>query len=547
MRHESTTTIDHEVIVIGAGFGGICTGIKLREAGIHDFVILEKAGGVGGTWRHNTYPGVGVDIPSFTYSFSFEKNPYWSRSYAKGPELMAYAEHCAEKYGLRPHLRLNTEVLAARFDEAHDVWTVHTANDRRLTCRFLMVAPGAFSTPKLPDIEGLDTFGGPVLHTAKWDHRVDLAGKRVAVIGTGASSVQVIPTIAGTVRHQKVFQRTPIWVIPKPDFPLPATLQRAYDRLPLTQSTTRQVSNGFVELALVAGVMFNKQLPFLVQGIESFARLYLKYAVDDPVTQDKLTPAYSYGCKRPSFSNSYYQTFNRDDVELITTGIDRITEAGIRTADGAVHEVDVIIAATGFKVFEFGNTPPFPLYGRDGAELGKFWDEHRYQAYEGTTGPGWPNVFAITGPYSITGSYFLMAENTSHHAIRCIREARKRGATRVEIKAEPHIKYFNSILRRQRSTLFYNAVCGGANSYYFDRHGDAPMLRPTTSPEAWFMARFFPLDDYEYTSDSGTRLAGGRNHGKQVIPPSIESIANKVSAAIDIVLAPRGDRNTKVA
>ena len=491
-------TVDHEIVVVGAGFSGIGAGIALRRAGFDDFVIVESAADLGGTWRDNTYPGIAVDIPSFTYSFSFAQNPNWSRVFAPGCELKAYADDCTDRYGLRSHMRFRTTVRKAVFDEELAVWRLETTRGP-LVARYLITAVGGLTQPKLPDIPGLSDFEGKTMHTARWDHSYDLRGKRVAVIGTGASAVQVVPAIAPFVRRLEVYQRTPIWILPKPDREIPAWLQWVFGSVPLAQRLVRGVTSLMFEVLLVLGVIYHRQTPWLVRRIEALCRRHLERQVEDPVLRAKLTPQYGFGCKRPSFSDTFYPALCRDNVSLVTEPIAEVTPSGIRTADGALHELDALILATGFKVFEKGNTPPFEVVGRGGAELGQWWYEHRYQAYEGATVPGFPNLFLVLGPYSTTGSsWFSMVEAQTRHAVRCLAEARRRRAPTIEIRREPHDAFFEAILRRQESSLLFNNNCAGANSYYFDHHGDAPFMRPSSGIELWWHSRTFDLDHYRF-------------------------------------------------
>ncbi|MFI9503986.1 flavin-containing monooxygenase [Nocardia sp. NPDC052566] len=508
-----TEDLDTHIVVVGAGFSGLGLGVKLKEAGYHDFLIVEQTGDVGGTWRDNTYPGVAVDITSFNYSFSWEQNPNWSRVYAPGRELKAYADHLVEKYGLRAHLVFDTEITQARFDEDAHLWRLDAADGRRVTARFAVSAVGGLTQPKPPNISGLDTFAGKTMHTARWDHDYDLTGKRVAVIGTGATAVQLVPAIADRVEHLEVFQRTPIWVAPKLDAPIAAPVRRMFQRLPRSQRSVRLTTGAITEAVMVLGATYERQFPWLRTGIEQLCLAHLRRQVPDPRLRAKLTPKYSFLCKRPTYSNHYLRSFTRPDVDLVTEGIERITKTGICTADGRLHKIDALILATGFKVFELGNTPPFPVYGTGGLELGRFWHDQRYQAYEGVTVPGFPNLFAILAPYSLTGaSYFAMIEAATTHILRLLREADQRWATYVEVRREPHDAYFRDILRRQQNTVFMAADCGGSNSYYFDHHGDAPMLRPATGPEMWWRARHFPLEHYRFRSveSAGADLDGAR-------------------------------------
>lgn len=491
----------YDVIVIGAGFSGLGAGIKLKESGIDNFVILEAAHDLGGTWRDNTYPGIAVDITSFSYSFSFEQNPYWSRVFAPGRELQTYAQHCAEKYGLLPHFRFHSRVKCARFDDEHHVWHVELAGGEMLTTRYVISATGALTQPKLPDIPGMDTFQGKIMHTARWDHGHDLTNQRVAIIGTGATSVQVVPTIAPQVAKLDVYQRTPIWIVPKPDRAVPPAMQAMFRHVPGMQSSVRVAAGLVTEMVMVFGVIYNKQLPNVVKRLEALCLRHLEKQVADPVIREKLTPKYGFGCKRPSFSSEFYLAFNRPNVELITEGIDHIEPTGIVTKDGKRREIDTLICATGFKVFERGNLPSYEVWGSHGVELSDFWDRNRYQAYEGATVPGFPNFFLVLGPYSTTGaSWFSMVEAQVAHALRCISEARKRGATRIEVKQHAHDAYFADVLQRQTNTVFYNNNCATSNSYYFDKHGDAPFLRPASGLEMWWRSWNFPLDDYQFAS-----------------------------------------------
>lgn len=488
----------HDVIVIGAGFSGIGTGIKLDEAGFSDFLILEQGDGVGGAWHFNTYPGVAVDIPSLSYSFSFERNPYWSRVFAPGTELKAYAEHCVDKYGLRARIRLNTGVTGCEFDEQNDVWHITTDNGTVLTARYIVGATGVLTQPRNPDIPGIDTFKGIKMHTARWDHAVDLRGKRVAIIGTGASALQVIPEIAPVVRHLTVFQRTPIWVIPKPDVPIAPLLQSVMAKSTLLQWSTRMISQAIVEVGFVLAGQYHRQFK-VARLYEKIARDHLQKQVKDPVIRAKLTPNYGFGCKRPSTSNTYLQAFNRDNVTLVTEAIEAVTASGVRSREGGLHEVDVLICATGFKVFENGNMPPFPLKGLGGRDLEAWWDANRYQAYEGVSVPGFPNAFLILGPNGYNGaSYFQLIEMQCRHIVRCLTQARKKGASRVEVTAEANARYFRAMKARTGNQVFFSNGCATANSYYFDKHGDVP-FRPATSVEAHLRSMTFPLSDYRFS------------------------------------------------
>lgn len=490
---------DHDIAIIGAGFSGIGTAIGLDKAGFGDFVVLEEGAGVGGAWHWNTYPGVAVDIPSFSYQFSFAQRADWSRVYAPGRELKAYAEDCVDSYDLRRRIRLNAKVVAAAFDDDTHLWRLEFADGGSLTARYVIGATGVLTQPKPPAIDGLADFRGTVMHTARWDHDVDLRGRRVAVIGTGASAVQVIPSIAGQVEHLTVFQRTPIWCLPKPDAPLPGAVRLALRGVPGARRLSRLVSQTFVELTFPLAAHFHRLVPTARAG-ERIGHAYLRRAVTDPATRAKLTPRYALGCKRPSFSNEYLPTFNRPNVTLETDSIEAVTESGVRTVEGTEHAADVLILATGFKVFEKGNMPAFTVRGSGGADLEKFWHENRFQAYQGVSVPGFPNLFTILGPYGYNGSsYFNLIETQTAHITRCLSAARRAGATRVEVTREANDRYFRAMLGRRKHQVFFQDSCALANSYYFDEHGDVP-FRPSLTVETMLASRWFDLDDYALTA-----------------------------------------------
>jgi cyclohexanone monooxygenase len=335
------------------------------------------------------------------------------------------------------------------------------------------------------------------MHTSRWDHAKKLRGKRVAVIGTGASAVQVIPAIADDVEHLTVFQRTPIWCLPKYDAPLSPRLRGVLARVPGAQRLARTVSQSLVELAFPIAAHYNRRLP-VARLAERQARAFLEQEVDDPAVRAKLTPRYPLGCKRPSFHNEYLAAFNRADVHLETTPIERIDAAAVVTADGAEHEIDVLVLATGFKVFDTGNMPAYPVVGVGGLNLESYWAEHRHQAYEGVTVPRFPNYFTMFGPYGYNGSsYFNLVETQARHITRCLRHAKAGGATLVEVTPEANDRYFAEMLRRRTDQVFWQEGCSLANSYYFDDHGDVP-LRPVSTLETVWRSRSFDLGDYRF-------------------------------------------------
>ncbi len=497
---------DHDVIIIGAGFGGMGAAISLRRLGYDDLLIVEREDDLGGTWHVNHYPGLAVDIASVTYSYSFEPNPHWKNWFARGPELKRYAEHVADKYDLRRHMVFGVSAEGARWDEDEQHWVVTTTPvsgpgqgvSTVRTARFLMTATGFLSQPKLPDIEGVDDFTGTVIHTAKWDDTVDLDGKRIAVIGTGATAVQLIPQIAKRASELTVFQRTPIWVTPKNDFRIPRPVQSLFARAPWTQRAARAVNGAWLEGMMVTAVLHYKQAKFLNNGAAALAKAHLRRQVNDPETRRKLTPDYSFGCKRPTFSNDYYPTFNKPHVTLETTPIAKITPTGIVTTDGTETPIDVLVLATGFNLWDT-NFPAFEIIGRSGLDLGKSWRTSGYHAFEGVSVPGFPNFISLNSPYSYSGlSYFMTIEVQMRHLERLFSELGDQGATTFEVTAKADAEFLEHMLERMGDTVFLQGSCSTARSYYYTNEGDAVLLRPTSSASARRAVEAFPLEDYTF-------------------------------------------------
>ncbi|WP_112265049.1 flavin-containing monooxygenase [Lentzea terrae] len=488
-------TRQYDAIVVGAGFGGMGAAIELNRLGLRDLLILEREDDLGGTWHVNRYPGLAVDIPSSTYSYSFEPNPHWSRLFAAGDELKRYAEHVADKYDLRKYMRFGTVVTGASWQD--DRWEVVTDNET-FTARYLVTATGFLSMPKTPDIAGIESFQGKVVHTAAWEP-TDLTGKRVAVIGTGATAVQLIPELAREASALTVFQRTPIWVSPKPDYPIPQVLRTLFARLPLVQRAVRWLGSSILELMMISGVVHYKQLRVANRLAERWCRAHLHRQVRDPELRRKLTPDYSFGCKRPTFSNDYFRTFTKPHVRLDTSTIARIDASGVVTADGRT-EIDVLVLATGFNLWDT-NFPAFEVIGRDGRDLGAWWRKNRFQAYEGVTVPGFPNYLSLNSPYSYSGlSYFTTIECQMTHMRRLFTAMHARGAAVFEVTQRANDQF----LHRMRTKVTQNSVfslgqCATAHSYYFNQHGEATLLRPTSTISAHRAAGRFPLEDYDFS------------------------------------------------
>lgn len=487
----------HDAIVIGAGFGGMGAAIQLKRSGYDDLVILEREDDLGGTWHVNRYPGLAVDIPSSTYSYSFEPNPYWTRLFAPGAELKKYAEHVADKYDLRRHMRFGEVVERSEWSE-EGFWTVTTKAGEAVRGRFLLTATGFLSQPKMPDIEGIDTFRGKVIHTTAWDDEYDLNGKRAAVIGTGATAVQLIPTIADRLAELTVYQRTAIWCAPKPDLGVPGALRSLFAAAPLTQRAVRFAGSTVLEVMMVAGVLHYGSVRGANVIGENVCSAHLKRQIKDPELRRKLTPDYSFGCKRPTFSNDYYPTFTKEHVHLETESIARIDETGIVTADGRRTDIDVLVLATGFNLWD-ANFPALQVLGRGGKDLGRFWRDNRFQAYEGIAVPGFPNFFSLNSPYSYSGlSYFTTIESQMKHMDRLLGEMQRRDATTFEVTEEANTEFLDRMTEKLGDSVFVRGSCSTANSYYFNQHGEATLLRPTSTINAFREAGSFPLDDYAY-------------------------------------------------
>ncbi|MBM7519494.1 flavin-containing monooxygenase [Nocardioides nitrophenolicus] len=488
----------HDAVIVGAGFGGMGAAIELLRQGYDDLVILEREDDLGGTWHVNRYPGLAVDIPSSTYSYSFEPNPHWSRLFAPGAELKKYAEHVADKYDLRRRMRFGTVVTRAVWDEDTSTWAVHLESGEVVRGRFLLTATGFLSQPRLPDIAGIDDFRGTVVHTTRWDDDVELTGKRIGIIGTGATAVQLIPELAKVADHLTVYQRTPIYVSPKLDGPVPGLVRGAFAKVPLTQRATRLVGTSILEVMMVAGVLHFRDLPWANALGKRVCEAHLRRQVRDPELRAKLTPDYDFGCKRPTFSNTYYPTFTQPHVDLETTSIDHVDAGGIVTADGRRTDLDVLVLATGFNLWDT-NFPAIQVIGREGRDLRKWWREHRFSAYEGITVPKFPNFLSLNSPYSYSGlSYFTTIESQMAHMGRLLTAMRERDAAGFEVTEEANTAFLDRMTGLLGNSVFNAGSCATARSYYFNQHGEAVLLRPTSTVSAYREATRFPLDDYTY-------------------------------------------------
>jgi cation diffusion facilitator CzcD-associated flavoprotein CzcO len=485
-----------DVVIVGAGFGGIGAAIQLGRLGYDIIAILDREADLGGTWHVNHYPGLAVDIPSTTYAYWFEPNPYWSRLFAPGEELKRYADHVADKYDVRRHMRLRTTVESARWDDDARCWLVTLAGGETLSTRFLITATGFLSQPHTPDIPGITSFAGTVIHTTAWDDNYDFHRRRVGLIGTGATAVQLIPELAKTVADLTVYQRTAIWVAPKPDFRLSPAVQRLFARAPLTQRAMRWVTDGLLELMTVTGVLNYRYLRRFSVAAMDLCKIHRFVSVRDKELRRKLTSDYDIGCKRPSWSNDYYRSFTKPHVHLETGGIERVEPDGIVTADGHKTAIDTLVLATGFDLWD-ANFPAIEVIGRDGRNLGKWWRENRFQAYQGVSMPHFPNYLSLASPYAFCGlSFFNTMEYQMQHMDRLFGEVKRRGAATFEVTEEANTRFLDRMTRHLGSSVFYAGDCATSRSYYFNHSGEATLLRPTSVRSAVRDGSRFPLSDY---------------------------------------------------
>ncbi|BBZ01021.1 pyridine nucleotide-disulfide oxidoreductase [Mycolicibacterium chitae] len=489
---------EFDFVIVGAGFGGIGAAIELRRLGYDNFVILDREDDLGGTWHVNHYPGLAVDVPTTTYSYSFEPNPNWSRLYTPGPEIKRYAADVADKYDVRDHMRFNTVVTGARWDDETNTWQVALESGDPLSTRFLITATGFLSQPRMPDIPGITSFEGRVLHTTDWDDDYDAAGERVAVIGTGATAVQLIPELARRAADLTVYQRTPIWVVPKIDVRFGALARRLFARVPATQRAVRAVTDGLYEFLVYVGVLRYDSVGRLNGAARLLAGAHRFASIRDRNLRRKLTPDYEFGCKRPTFSNSYYRTFTRPHVHLQADGIDRVEADGIVNADGTKTVLDTLVLATGFDLWE-ANFPAIEVIGRDGRDLGKWWRDTRFQAYQGVTVPRFPNFLSLASPYAFLGlNFFNTMDYQMRHMDRLFGELKRRGATTFEVTEKANARYLDQMTELLGDSLFTVGDCASARSYYYNPAGEATLLRPMTTRAALREASTYPVTDYEF-------------------------------------------------
>ncbi|MFE9334105.1 flavin-containing monooxygenase [Streptomyces sp. NPDC006925] len=485
------------VAVIGTGFGGLGAAVRLRRAGVTDFVVLERREAVGGTWHDNTYPGCACDIPSHLYSFSFAPNADWPRSFSPQPDIRAYLEQVADTFGLRQHIRFNTEVQQLSWDAEELHWRVETPTGT-LTADLVVSATGPLSEPKLPDIPGLDSFEGKVFHSATWDHDYDLRGKRVAVIGTGASAIQIIPAIQPVVDELTVFQRTPAWVLPRNDRRISATERKLHARFPATQKLRRFALWGVRELETQVFANY----PNLLPAVEKISKLHMKRAVKDPELRRKLSPDYRVGCKRTLLSDDYYPALAQPNTHVVDSGLKEVRGNTLVSSDGREVEVDAVVFCSGFHVSDM---PLAHLVkGADGETLAEAWAEDGMNALRGTTVAGFPNFLFVIGPNTGLGtsSMVLIIEAQLNYLVDYVRKLDTLGGgDKAALDVRPIAQHtYNAKLRERIASSVWETGC---TSWYLDAQGRPVAVWPGTTAEFRKATREVWLEEYEVLRPGG--------------------------------------------
>ncbi|MEW2402752.1 NAD(P)/FAD-dependent oxidoreductase [Streptomyces sp. NPDC046862] len=478
------------VAVVGSGFGGLGAAVRLRRAGVTDFVVLERADSVGGTWRDNSYPGCACDVPSHLYSFSFAPNPDWPRAFSGQEHIRAYLEHVTDVFRLRPHIRFNSEVQRMTWDGERLCWDIETSGGR-LSADVVVSATGPLSDPRIPDVPGIDTFPGKVFHSARWDHDYDLGGKRVAMVGTGASAIQIVPEIQPRVGHLTLFQRTAPWVMPRVDRAISGFERRLHRELPFTARLRRGFLWGVRELQVQAFTKHPNELGL----VERMARRNMARAVKDPALRAKLTPDYRIGCKRILLSNTYYPALTRPNVDVVASGLAEIDGSTVIAADGTRAEVDAIVFGTGFHVTDMPIADR--VVGADGRTLADVWSESGMQSLRGASAAGFPNWLTVIGPNTGLGnsSMILIIEAQLNYMVDFVRQLDALGG-RAALDARPAAvtAWNRRVQDRMKRTVWST---GGCTSWYLDATGRNTTIWPGTTTEFRNVTRRVNLGEYE--------------------------------------------------
>ncbi|WP_035775552.1 NAD(P)/FAD-dependent oxidoreductase [Arthrobacter sp. H5] len=497
------------VAIIGAGFSGLGAAIRLTQEGETDFLVFERAQEIGGTWRENTYPGSACDVMSLLYSYSFAPNPNWSTTFGKQPEILQYLRDCADRFGVRPHIRFEHDVVSADWDEEAHLWRIDTSGGG-YTAQILATGTGYLSDPVKPAIEGLDSFTGELFHSSGWNHGFDLTGKRIAVVGNGASAVQFIPKVQEKASALDLYQRTPAWVAPKPDREIPGSQLWLRRNVPGYQGFRRNFNMWGREI--VAFMMGRPKV--MEKTLQGAALKHLHASIQDPVLRDKLTPAYTAGCKRILFSNNFYPALNQPNVSVVTDGIARIHGNTIESVDGTRREVDAIILATGFKATD--RPIAHRIRGNNGLSLADAWDQDM-SAYAGTTVAGFPNLFMFLGPNTALGhsSQTVMIEAQITYLLDALKVMDRKSLASVSVRPAVQ-KAYNTWLDGQLQGTVWNS--GGCQSWYLDKNGRNPSIWPTYTWTFRNKTKTFDTVSYHLTTTDElragkTHIAAGRNEG----------------------------------
>jgi cation diffusion facilitator CzcD-associated flavoprotein CzcO len=479
-----------KVVIVGTGFSGLGQAIQLEKAGIRDYVILEKATEVGGTWRDNSYPGCACDVQSHMYSFSYEQNPGWSRSFSPQPEIFDYLKGVAGKYRLREKIRFGVELTGAHWDERERHWTATTKDGREFVAQFLVSGVGGLHIPQVPELPGIDAFRGRTWHSAHWDHEYDLRGKKVAVVGTGASAVQFVPKIAPDVAGLTLFQRTPPWIMPKPDHAMPSWAQTLFRRVPGAQRAYRNALYWFLEARAIG---FNGH-PAIMKAGELIAKRNIAKGIEDPALRKKVTPGYTMGCKRVLISNDYYPALNRPNVDVVTDGVKEVKAHSIVDRAGVEHEVDAIVYGTGFKVTDA--LEYLDITGVDGRNLAKEWAAEGMRTHKGITVSGYPNLFFLLGPNTALGhnSVVFMIEAQSRYVVDAIELAGSRDAAALDVRPGVQEKFQQDIQDKLVKGVWTQ---GGCKSWYLDAKGVNRTIWPGFTWRYWLETRKVDPADFE--------------------------------------------------
>jgi len=487
VSHRETT-----IAIIGSGFSGLGMAIQLRKRGRDDFLILEKADDIGGTWRDNTYPGCGCDVPTAIYSYSFEQNPYWSKMWCSQPEIQAYLQRVTDKYDLRRKVTFGTNIVEAHWDEATSHWHLRSDDGRTVTAQFVVISVAPLHVPRIPELSGIESFDGPVFHSARWDHGVDLTGKKVAVIGTGASAVQFVPIIAEQVGQLQVYQRSPAWVLSRFNPSIPRLVQELFSRVPLTCKVFRFINYWIAELLGVAVNGHGDLHKLLQRAGEANIRKHIK----DPALAATLTPDYQVGCKRLLFSSTYYRALARPNAEMITEGIAEVRPGGIVTVDGTERAVDVIICATGFHL-PFNEFHDLNIRGAAGEVMAHRWKTEGMQGHMGVAMAGMPNAFLLMGPNTgvAYSSIVFMIERQIEYVLRALDRVQQRAAASLHVRQDAQDKFNEDVQRRSAKRVWANGSC---TNWFVDASGANRALWPGLTWQYWRATRNFAETEFEF-------------------------------------------------